>query len=510
MSPKPPPSDVEAESRLLGAMLLPSTMAPDIAEVKGRVDGSDFYSPKNRALFAAICSLDDRDEVPGPVIVAHELAPLGPDGMTAEELTVLVAGAPFPAQALQDAQIIREMACRRRVLAEMSALRKVADDGDLECLPEIIGRLNELRAAVRGDPALLIEDVADIAARVSSTVTRYLARPVWPGDAYGVLAAEKKVGKTWLVLALAVAVASGRAWLGAYPIECPGPVLLFLGEGGPRKMMRRLRAICDAEDLRLEDLPIRLCHSAPQLTSVAHLGEIRQEVKRRRPALVVVDPLYLSAGGAKSADLYAMGVVLTGIQAICQEGAAALVVVTHWNKTGEGHGSHRMTGAGPAEWGRVLCSVGVEHRVTNPDRSTTATLRVTFEGDEIPETELRLRRYIWSDDPDNLSSALHYSVEVLAGTSEDDKTGTGAMRPATRRVLAVLEAADDWLNVAQIGDRLVADDSGFAPLKKRTIQAACKDLADAGLVRTSDLGTGSSHAQVWRAHEPDLGAENAF
>jgi hypothetical protein len=169
-----------------------------------------------------------------------------------------------------------------------------------------------------------------------------------------------------------------------------------------------------------------------------------------------------------------------------------------------------MTGAGPAEWGRVLVSVGGEHLATEQDRSTVATLRLTFEGDEIPETELRLRRRIWADDPDDLASALHYEVEVLAGTSEETTAGTAALRPAHRRVLAVLRTADDWLNVDRIGDLIAADDSGFAPLKRRTIQDACKVLTGAGLVRSSDLGTGSSHAQLWRAHELVGEPENAF
>jgi hypothetical protein len=158
----------------------------------------------------------------------------------------------------------------------------------------------------------------------------------------------------------------------------------------------------------------------------------------------------------------------------------------------------------------VLCSVGVEHRTTGLDGSTTATLRLTFEGDEIPETELRLRRRVWADDPDDLSSALHYSVEVLEGTSEAASTGNGSLRPAERRVLTALRTADDWLNVVQIGDAVAVDDSGIAPLKRRTIQAACKVLTDAGLLRSSDLGTGSSHAQVWRAHDTVGGAEDAF
>jgi hypothetical protein len=196
-----------------------------------------------------------------------------------------------------------------------------------------------------------------------------------------------------------------------------------------------------------------------------------------------------------------MGQVLGGIQAVCQEAGAALLIVTHWNKTGEGHGAHRMTGAGPAEWGRVLVSVGLDDLTTNPDRSTTAILRCTFEGDEIPETELRLRRRVWSDDPDDLAAPLHYELTVLTGTS-----GSAKMRPADERVLAALVVNDDWLTTRQIGD-VVARDGKWKPLTARCIQDSCAALDRAGLVRKSSPG---GKAFAWRAHTPEVEAENAF
>lgn len=341
--------------------------------------------------------------------------------------------------------------------------------------------------AVDGDPAdecaLRIEWLAAVAERVDSAPpTPWLARPVWPGDAYGVLGAEKKAGKTWLILDMAVAVASGGRWLGTYPCEKSGTVLVFLGEGGERKMLRRMRAVAAAQGTKAEGLPIRVCHRVPGLSNVQHLAEMAAEVRRHRPVLLVVDPLYIAAAGAKGSDLYSMASVLAGVQALCQAGGAALILVTHWNKGGEGHGSHRMTGVGPAEWGRVLVSVGVEHRSTAADRSTTATLRVTFEGDEIPESELRLRRHIWADDPDDLASPLHYELETLTG--EPEPSGGSGLRPAERRVLAVLRGSGQWLDIRQIGDRLAGDDTGLAPLKARTIQAAAKVLVERDFARS--------------------------
>ena len=67
----------------------------------------------------------------------------------------------------------------------------------------------------------------------------YLFRGLWPDDAYGVLAAEPKAGKTWLVTDAAVSVASGGLFLGRFQVDRRGPVLLYAGEGGQRNIYRR-------------------------------------------------------------------------------------------------------------------------------------------------------------------------------------------------------------------------------------------------------------------------------
>ena len=50
--------------------------------------------------------------------------------------------------------------------------------------------------------------------------------------------------------------------------------------------------------------------------------------------------------------------------------------------------------------GRVLVSVSVKSKHTDKVTTETAvTLDWAFMGDEIPDTELRLRRGVWAEDP---------------------------------------------------------------------------------------------------------------
>ena len=297
---------------------------------------------------------------------------------------------------------------------------------------ETNGAFDEL-VGNRIDP-LPVEDLAAMLARVDAApAPRYLVRPVIAEGDYGMFAAEFKAGKSWAVLDLVVSVASGTAWLGLYDVERPGSVLLFAGEGGARKLARRVRAVCESRALDAGTLPVRTCLRAPHLTSEAAMALVDAEIAGTRPVLVVIDPLYLAARGARGSDLYEMGSHLEGIQAACQRHGAALLLTHHWNKTGEGRGAKRMTGVGPEAWGRVLISAAVMSRTTDRDTGgSTVVLELDFQGDEIAETTARFRRRVWTDDQGDLTSAMHYEVTALAGAETPIDPGLEGLRPAAR------------------------------------------------------------------------------
>jgi hypothetical protein len=359
--------------------------------------------------------------------------------------------------------------------------------------------------AARPGWGLVIEDLAEVIARVDAAgPPAWLVEGLWPADAYGVLAAEDKAGKTWAALDLAISVAAGHPWFGRFACPTPGRVLVFLGEGGERAIVRRLRAIAahKAVDLdRLAATPgLRVCFRVPKLRDSGDLAELEAELDGRPARLVVLDPLYLAAAGqASGGNLYEMGALLTPIQAICQHAAAALVVVTHWNKTGEGTGPKRITGAGPSAWGRVLASAAVAHRGTTPEGASAVVLGFELVGGEIPDSRFRVRRTVRAADPADLASPLEYAAEVLA---DDDPAGTddpaAGLRPSCGWVLAALRAGGPMQTVKALGDHVAAQ--GHA-LKQRTIQAALADLEAAGLAEGTDDPSG--RARYWSPAIPD-------
>jgi hypothetical protein len=385
-----------------------------------------------------------------------------------------------------------------------------ATSGNVRHLPRRPGQ--EAPGAPVGvlERGLVIEDLADVAARVDAAgPPAWLIEGLWPADAYGVLAAEDKAGKTWAALDLAVSVAAGHPWFGHHPCPTPGRVLVFLGEGGERSIIRRLRGIATHKTVDLDQVAatpgLRLCFRVPMLRAGADLLTVERELSERPARLVILDPLYLAAAGqATGGNLYEMGAVLTPIQAICQQAGAALVVVTHWNKTGEGTDHKRISGVGPSAWGRVLASAAITYRGTTPEGASAVVLAFELVGGEIPDTRFRVRRTVRALDPADLASPLEYAAEVLPDddpASTDGQAPLGAdgqpLKPSRRWVLTALERGGELQTVKQLGDQLAAQGH---PLKPRTIQEALADLEAAGLAHGTEPAQGLS--RYWSPVNP--------
>jgi hypothetical protein len=337
-----------------------------------------------------------------------------------------------------------------------------------------------------GSRVLRVRSIREVLADVAARGTRpWLVRGLWPGDAYGVLGAADKAGKTWAHLDLAVSVAAGVPFLDRFECPDPGPVTLFLGEGGDASMVRRLEAVSEHKGVILADLPLRLEFKPPNLTRSEHLEFIAKELADHPPRLLGLDPFYLMAGGRSGASLNEMGEVLAGVQALAEDAGAALAVNVQWNKTGSGRGPERFTGVGPGAWGRVLGSAAVEQSHVDPAaKLSTVTLAWTFRGGEIPETEFRTTRRVWAEDPEDLDSPLHYKIEVSsegpAVIGPDARLG-----PGKRRLLTLLCQAGELQTIRQLQDGSAQDGAG-PPLRLPTVQNLMRLLEKDGLAGGTD------------------------
>jgi hypothetical protein len=122
--------------------------------------------------------------------------------------------------------------------------------------------------------------------------TRWLVRDVWLSMAVGWVAGAPKLGKTHLSLDLAVSVASATPCLGHFPVEQPGPVVIYLAEDTLPCVRERLAAICAHRRLDLASLDIYVI-TAPRLRLDDPTDRERLDatVARLGARLLILDPL---------------------------------------------------------------------------------------------------------------------------------------------------------------------------------------------------------------------------
>lgn len=321
---------------------------------------------------------------------------------------------------------------------------------------------------------------ADLRAEVKAAgPAKFLIRGMWPAGEYGILSGGPKDQKTWDAIDLAVSVASGTPWLNHFPIDDVGPVLVFVGEGGDRQIVRRIEAIARAKDLDPDALRIVVCTRAPHLGDDGHMAQLAKALKLYRPRLVIIDPLYLAGRGAKLGDIYAMGALLERAQHVCQDADAALQVIHHHNRSRDATGMAKVSGAGPVEWGRVIMTVKSVSRRTDPDKATHVLTELELIGGSIADDKFRINRTIRAVDPDDLDSDLEYAVTVLPG--DDDPVDQPDLAPAARKLLEALQHHDDDpVPAGKLVDH-VAETYGHG-LTRETVSRSLNTLLKADLV----------------------------
>jgi len=108
----------------------------------------------------------------------------------------------------------------------------------------------------------------------------------------GVLGAAGGTGKTFLLTALALAIATGSPWLGRFPLgrRGPGRVVLILGEEAAEEVRRRLHAQARALELGHADLEGRIL--VLPAAGVSTLALTQPEVGGGAVATTFADDLY--------------------------------------------------------------------------------------------------------------------------------------------------------------------------------------------------------------------------
>jgi hypothetical protein len=143
-----------------------------------------------------------------------------------------------------------------------------------------------------------------------------------PASGLGLLAGKPKAGKSTAARCLALAVARGAPWLGFATTQ--GPVIYLALEEKRAEVREHFRALGATED----DSIYLLCASAPDDA----LARLRVEVERRRPVLIIIDPLFRFVRVEDGNDYATMTAALEPLMTLARETGAHVLLVHHLGK----------------------------------------------------------------------------------------------------------------------------------------------------------------------------------
>ncbi|MFH1314733.1 MAG: AAA family ATPase [Candidatus Eisenbacteria bacterium] len=162
-----------------------------------------------------------------------------------------------------------------------------------------------------------------------------------PTKTVGILSGESSSGKTWLILTLAIAVASGQRWLGIFYVK-QAPVLIIDQEMGEDLLKQRFKALGAAGNL-----PIGItCFQDMSLETPEGKAKLVEAIRKHTPGLVLIDSLVGVFEGNEN-DASEVKPLTRGLVKIAREMGVNLILTHHARKEGKvsNRGGQRLRGS---------------------------------------------------------------------------------------------------------------------------------------------------------------------
>lgn len=252
---------------------------------------------------------------------------------------------------------------------------------------------------------------------------RWLIEDLWATGAVGIVGGEPKCCKSFLVLGMAVAVASGRPCLGQFRIPHPGRVLLYAAEDALHVVRDRLEGIAAYHQIDLASLELwAITAPAVRIDSQDHRRRLTDTVAQIKPVLLILDP-FVRLHRVDENVSAAIAPLLAFLRELQRKHGCAVALVHHTRKNpGSARAGQTLRGSSELHaWGdsnlyirrhKNRLSLSVEHRA-HPS---------------VPDLSLAL----YSDD----ASMALVAVDDLSGGPEQEDSQQP--RPPQERILEAL------------------------------------------------------------------------
>ncbi|AEB10847.1 replicative DNA helicase [Marinithermus hydrothermalis] len=324
MEGRVPPHNLEAETSVLGAVLLDNEI---LNRLEGVITANSFYKEAHRKIWTAIEALAARNEPVDLVTLTEELRSRGEleavGGVT--YLVGLSESTPTAAYAEHYARIVAEKATLRRLIAAAGEVMRLAYDeaGSLDEILDAAGK-KILEVSVQG-PQHEFQTMKELVHETFEHINLLYEHQGLPsGVATGfrdldemiggltpgslnIIAARPSMGKTAFALTIAQNVAlRGEQPVAIFSLEMPAIQLvtrMLCSEA--RIDMNRLRQgqLSDRDFARLVDVAGRLAEApiyiddTPDMTLMELRARARRLMSQHKLGLIVIDYLQLMSGG---------------------------------------------------------------------------------------------------------------------------------------------------------------------------------------------------------------------
>jgi hypothetical protein len=200
----------------------------------------------------------------------------------------------------------------------------------------------------------------------------WLVDGLLPAGGLSLLAAKPKVGKSTLARCLALAVARGEEFLGRSVVS--GPVIYLALEEKRAEVKRHFVGLGASGE---EQIHIH-CAAAPQDA----LAALHEEIKHRKPVLVIIDPILRMARIKDANDYVQVTNALEPLMSFAREYGAHLLMVYHLGKGERSEASDSILGSTA-----FFASVDTALIMKPLERHRTIQSRQRY-GNDLPETIL--------------------------------------------------------------------------------------------------------------------------
>ncbi|MCC6285693.1 MAG: AAA family ATPase [Phycisphaerales bacterium] len=271
------------------------------------------------------------------------------------------------------------------------------------------------------------------------------------------LIASPKTGKSWLVLDLAIAVATGRPWLGRFPTVA-GDVLIIDNELHGETSANRIPKVAKARGIGTDEFAdnVFIRNLRGGLQDIVSLGPFFRAIEPGRFRLIVLDAFYrfLPAGMDENANAD-MASLYNHIDRYAADLGCAFVLIHHSSKGNQSGKSVTDVGAGAGSQSRATDA----HLVLRP-----------HEEPDVVVLDAAVRSW-----PPRESACLRWAFPVWDVADDLDPKRLKVESPRRRPRADRPSPPEDWTPERFVGAFM----SGGPALRDEILMAAAKDLSHA-------------------------------